>query len=75
MKCLFLHGLKRETEAFSCIKIVLMKNMANMQVWHVYGMLNRSSKNYDMARKSYINAIKFAGKKDTVSVLSDLSQL
>jgi hypothetical protein len=47
MRALFMHALKREKEAFMCIKMVLMKNMANFTVWHVYGMLNRSSKDYD----------------------------
>jgi hypothetical protein len=75
MRALFQHALKREKEAFMTIKLVLMKNMANFTVWHVYGMLNRSSKNYDMARKAYSNAIKFAGQKDTERVYTDLSQL
>ena len=51
-----------------------MKNMTNFTVWHVYGMLNRHMKDYDMARKCYINALKW-GKADNENVLRDLSNL
>jgi uncharacterized protein HemY len=75
MKALFLNSLKREKEAYASIKMTLMKNMANFTVWHVYGMLNRTNKDYDMARKAYTNALKFGKNKDTERVLTDLSQL
>lgn len=74
LKALFLQGLKRNNEAFAWIKVVLMKNMTNFTVWHVYGMLNRHMKDYDMARKCYINALKW-GKADNENVLRDLSNL
>ena len=66
--------MKKNNEAFSLIKLVLMKNMGHFTVWHVYGMLNRHMKDYDMARKCYVNALKF-GKSDNEGVLRDLSNL
>lgn len=74
LKALFLQGMKKNNEAFNWIKMVLMKNMMNFTVWHVYGMLNRTMKDYDMARKCYINALKW-GKSDNENVLRDLSNL
>ena len=63
MNALFLQGQKKSKDAFALIKLVLMKNMGNFQVWHVYGMLNKAQKDYDMAMKSYKNAIKIGGGK------------
>ena len=57
-KALILNCLKRKTEAYKLIEGALMKNMGNFTVWHVYGILNRANKKYDMARKAYLNALK-----------------
>jgi tetratricopeptide (TPR) repeat protein len=57
-KALILNGLKRGNEAFDLIKKVLFKNLGNFTCWHVYGMLNRSNKRFDDARKAFLNALK-----------------
>jgi len=57
-KALIMNSLKRGAEAFNLIKAVLMKNMGNFTVWHIYGMLNRANKKFDDARKAYLNALK-----------------
>lgn len=77
MKALFLNGQKKCKDAFAHIKLILMKHMTNFSVWHVYGMLNRSNKDYDMALKSYKNAIKIGGGKCETNegVYRDLSVL
>lgn len=51
-----------------------MKNMTNFTVWHVYGMIARNVKDYDMARKCLLNALKH-GSKVNEGVLNDLSTL
>ena len=72
-KSLILNSLKRKAEATKLIEAALFKNMGNFTVWHVYGILNRANKNYDMARKAYLNAL----KQDTSNsnVLRDLATL
>ena len=57
-KALILNNLKRGEEAFDQIKKVLFKNFGNFTCWHVYGMLNRSNKKFDDARKAFLNALK-----------------
>jgi peptide alpha-N-acetyltransferase len=77
MKALFLAGQKRNKDAFDLIKVILMKHMTNFSVWHVYGMLNKNQKDYDMALKSYKNAIKIGGGncETNEGVFRDLSVL
>ena len=63
-----MNAMKKKTEAFELIKKALFKNLANFTCWHVYGILHRSNKfliffnhnrNYDEARKAYLNALKY----------------
>jgi peptide alpha-N-acetyltransferase len=73
MKALNLNAQKKKTEAFEFIKKALFKNLSNFTCWHVYGILHRGNKNYDEARKAYVNALKYdAGN---ANVLRDLGQL
>ena len=73
MQALTLNAVKRKTEAFELIKKALFKNLSNFTCWHVYGILHKSNKNYDEARKAYLNALKY--DKDNQNVLRDLGQL
>lgn len=70
MKALNMNSLKKKTEAFELIKKALFKNLANFTCWHVYGILHRSNKNFDEARKAYLNALKY--DKENQNVLRDL---
>ena len=73
MKALNLNAMKKKTEAFDQIKKALFKNLGNFTCWHVYGILHRGNKNYDEARKAYLNALRYdAGN---ANVLRDLGQL
>jgi len=72
-KALILNSLKRKAEAYDLIKTALFKNMANFTCWHVYGILNRSNKKFDDARKAYLNALK--SDETNQNVLRDLSLL
>jgi N-alpha-acetyltransferase 15/16, NatA auxiliary subunit len=47
--------------------------LANFTCWHVYGILHRGNKNYDEARKAYLNALKHDPSNQ--NVLRDLGQL
>lgn len=58
-KCLVMTKLKRNKEAFEGIKRILFKNLANFTCWHVYGLINRQQKDYDQARRAYLNALKY----------------
>jgi peptide alpha-N-acetyltransferase len=73
MRALNLNALKKRTEAFEFIKKALFKNMKNFTCWHVYGILHRSNKNYDEARKAYVNALKY--QPTNQNVLRDIGQL
>lgn len=73
MKALNLNAQKKKTEAFDMIKKALFKNLKNFTCWHVYGILHRSNKNYDEARKAYVNALKY--DVNNQNVLRDLGQL
>lgn len=72
-KALILNNLKRGVEAFALIKTVLFKNLGNFTCWHVYGMLNRSNKKFDDARKAFLNALK--QDETNINVLRDLAIL
>jgi tetratricopeptide (TPR) repeat protein len=47
--------------------------MGNFTVWHVYGMLNRSNKKFDDARKAFLNALR--QDETNINVLRDLAIL
>ena len=73
MRALNLNAMKKRVEAFEYIKKALFKNLGNFTCWHVYGILHRSNKNYDEARKAYLNALKYDPANQ--NVLRDLGQL
>ena len=73
MRALNLNAMKRRAEAFEYIKQALFKNLGNFTCWHVYGILHRSNKNYDEARKAYLNALKYDPANQ--NVLRDLGNL
>lgn len=73
MKALILSGLGRNDEAKEQIKKTLFKNLSNFTCWHVFGIINRKAKEYDEARKAYLNAHKY--NPDNESVLRDLAQI
>jgi Tfp pilus assembly protein PilF len=73
MKALSMNALKKRTEALDFIKKALFKNMSNFTCWHVYGIIHRSNKNNDDARKAYLNALK--SDPANQNVLRDLGQL
>ena len=58
MRALNLNAMKKKAEAFEFIKKALFKNLGNFTCWHVYGILHKSMKNYDEARKAYVNALR-----------------
>jgi peptide alpha-N-acetyltransferase len=70
MKALILSGMGHNTVALDQIKKTLFKNLTNFTCWHVYGIMNRKEKDYDQARRAYINALKY--NPDNDSVLRDL---
>ncbi len=73
MKALILSAMGRMSEANDQIKKTLFKNMTNFTCWHVFGIINRKEKDYDQARRAYLNALKYNPEND--SVLRDLCQL
>jgi len=73
MKALNMNAMKKRVEALEFIKKALFKNMANFTCWHVYGIIHRANKNYDDARRAYLNALK--SDPTNQNVLRDLGQL
>jgi cytochrome c-type biogenesis protein CcmH/NrfG len=59
MKGLIFSGMGRQDEAKAQIKLTLFKNLTNFTCWHVMGIINRKDKDYDGARRAYINALKY----------------
>lgn len=47
--------------------------MTNFTCWHIYGMLNRANKNYEDAKRAFIQALKIDG--ENVNCLRDLAIL
>ena len=73
MRALFLNDLGRHVEAQAVIKKILFKNLANFTCWHVYGMITRKLKDYETAKKAYMNASKYNPSNE--SMLRDLSNI
>lgn len=73
MKALIFSGMGRNKEAMTQIKMTLFKNLTNFTCWHVMGIINRKEKDYDSARRAYINALKYNPENE--SVTRDLCQL
>jgi len=72
-KALYLNTLKRKEDAKNCIEATLKKHITNFTVWHLYGMIHRTNKNYEEARKAFQMALK--QDESNVNVLRDLSIL
>lgn len=73
MRALFLNDLGRHIEAQAVIKKILFKNLTNFTCWHVYGMITRKLKDYETAKKAYMNASKYNPSNE--SMLRDLSNI
>jgi N-alpha-acetyltransferase 15/16, NatA auxiliary subunit len=73
MKALIFSAMGKRDEAHVQIKKVLFKNMGNFTCWHVMGILHRKDKEYDQARRAYIQALKINPTNE--SCLRDLCQL
>ncbi|CAG0879709.1 unnamed protein product [Darwinula stevensoni] len=73
MKGLILNCLGRKEEAYEHVKRGLRNDLQSHVCWHVYGLLQRSDKNYDEAITCYKNALK--RDRDNIQILRDLSLL
>jgi len=73
MRALLLSAVNKKEESRALIKKVLFKNMTNFTCWHVMGLLHRKDKEYDPARRAYLQALKLNSQNE--SVLRDLCQL
>jgi peptide alpha-N-acetyltransferase len=51
--------MKRKTEAYDIIKKALFKNLGNFTCWHVYGLINKNNRQYQEAKKAYLNALRY----------------
>ena len=67
MKALILSGMNRNNDAMTQIKATLFKNLTNFTCWHVMGIINRKAKEYDQARRAYLNALKYNTDNDSVT--------
>lgn len=73
MKGLTLNCLGRKSEAYEYVKRGLRNDLRSHVCWHVYGLLQRSDKQYEEAIKCYRNALRW--DKDNIQILRDLSLL
>lgn len=73
MQALLFSGIGRQAEALESIKKTLFKNFSNFTCWHVYGIIYRKEKDYEQAKKAYLNALKYA--PDNENVMRDLCQM
>ena len=73
MRALLLSSVGRAEEAMEQIKKVLFKHLNNFTCWHVYGIIHRLKKDFETAKKAYLNAHKYNPSND--SILRDLCQI
>jgi len=73
MKGLLLNCLERREEAHENVKRGLALDVKSHVCWHVYGLLHRSDRNYTMAIKCYLNALRI--DTENRQILRDLSLL
>jgi tetratricopeptide (TPR) repeat protein len=73
MKGLFLSNLNRKEQAYESVKKGVRNDLTSHICWHVYGLINRSDKNYDEAIKCYANALR--QDKDNFQIQRDMSLL
>ena len=64
---------KNHAEALALVRKGVMANMKSHIVWHVYGMLHKSNRDYHQAIKCYQNALR--QKPDHLQVLKDIATL
>lgn len=72
-KALCLNAEKKKTEAYELIKKALFKNLGNFTCWHVYGLINKNNRQYNEAKKAYLNALRY--DKENQNVLRDLAYM
>ncbi|KIY45057.1 N-terminal acetyltransferase A, auxiliary subunit [Fistulina hepatica ATCC 64428] len=73
MKGLLLVNMGKRDEGAELVKQGVRLDLTSHIVWHVYGLVQKSDKNYEEALKSYAQALKF--DKDNYSILRDAAQL
>jgi len=73
MQALLFSGIGRQADALVSIQKTLFKNFNNFTCWHVYGIIFRKSKDYEQAKKAYLNALKYAPENE--NVMRDLCQM
>lgn len=73
MKGLILNCLGRKEEAYDHVKRGLTNDLQSQVCWHVYGLMQRSDKQYAKAISAYRNALRW--DKDNIQILRDLSLL
>lgn len=73
MKGLITNSLGRTTEAFAIAKEALKQDMKSHVCWHVYGLLYRSTKNFEESIKAYKMALRF--EPESQQILRDLALL
>lgn len=74
MKGLTLKAMNKSDEGYKCVKDALLLSRMNSHVcWHVYGLMYKSDRNYVMAAKSYLNALRI--DPDNQQILKDLAIL
>ena len=79
MKGLLLHNLNVTNDeaassvAEECCKKGLQNDIKSFICWHVYGLLNRSLKDYKQASRCYVQALKL--DPNNMNIWKDLSLL
>lgn len=73
MKAIFLYFTGDKKEGFDLSKKALMKNLKSDIAWHIYGIINRSNRNYQEAINCYKKALEFS--PENVQILRDLALL
>ena len=73
MRALILRNLNKPGPATDQIKKTVFKHMKNFTCWHVYGMIQKRTKDYESAKKSFLMALKCA--KDNDNIFRDLSSV
>ena len=73
MKALIINSQGNPEEAFALAKIALKNSMKSHVCWHVYGLLYRSSKNFEEAIKAYKFALKL--EPESQQIQKDLALL
>lgn len=70
MKALILNAQGKKDEAIQLINLALMFNLKSFTSWHIYGLMNRSDKKYDEARRCFTKSVEY--DPSNTNVLRDL---